>query len=361
MEKFMHYEFLNNTMAAYLYVVGTIVLLLFIKRLISRFIASKLLGAIAGDKKSRKKERFLDLVVKPIERFLLVSITITALDKLDYPTLLHFKIAHLDAEVIIRSLAMIIMIIVFIRLCIRIMEFIALVVEEKHGQTKADNQLIVFFRDFFKVILIVIGGLLIVRFVFDKDITTILTGLSIVGAALALAAKESLENLIASFIIFFDKPFVAGETVKVLNTTGTVEKIGLRSTRIRTDQKTFITVPNKQMVDTVIDNISLRSQRKVELRLELSLSVTATQLRQLTASLKVILQDKAPVESYSVYLMDTGRNAHLMAIDYFTTMKQSMDAFNAFREEINLEVIDLLSTDGISLAASSTSITITRD
>ncbi len=115
------------------------------------------------------------------------------------------------------------------------------------------------------------------------------------------------------------------------------------------------------MVDTIIDNISLRSQRKVELRLELSLSVTSTQLRQLTASLKTILQEKTPVESYSVYLMDTGRNAHLIAIDYFTTMKQSMDEFNAFREEINLEVIDLLSTAEISLAASSTSITITKD
>ena len=54
------------------------------------------------------------------------------------------------------------------------------------------------------------------------------------GAALALAAKESIENLIASFIIFFDKPFFTGDTLKVNNVSGTVEKIGLRSTRIRT-------------------------------------------------------------------------------------------------------------------------------
>jgi MscS family membrane protein len=113
-----------------------------------------------------------------------------------------------------------------------------------------------------------IGILLILRFSFNKPIGN-LTGLSIVGAAIALATRESMENLIASFIIFFDKPFITGDQVKVNNFTGTIERIGLRSTRIRTLDKTYISVPNKQMVDTIVDNITLRTQRKVELRLEL--------------------------------------------------------------------------------------------
>ena len=95
------------------------------------------------------------------------------------------------------------------------------------------------------------------------------------GAAIALATRESLENLIASFIIFFDKPFATGDTVKVLQFTGTVEKIGLRSTRIRTESKTYITVPNKQMVDSVVDNISLRTQRKAEIKLEMEVQNSA--------------------------------------------------------------------------------------
>ena len=105
--------------------------------------------------------------------------------------------------------------------------------------------------------------------------TAILASLGLAGAAFALAAKESIENLIASFVIFFDKPFTAGDVLKVNNISGTVEKIGLRSTRIRTDQKTYVTVPNKQMVDSIVDNLSLRTQRKGELRLELSLSTPA--------------------------------------------------------------------------------------
>ena len=96
------------------------------------------------------------------------------------------------------------------------------------------------------------------RFVLNFNISNLITGLSIITAAVALATRESLENLIASFIIFFDKPFTMGDLVKVENITGNVERIGLRSTRIRTDQKTFITVPNKKMVDSILDNLSLR-------------------------------------------------------------------------------------------------------
>src|SRR6478609_10892106 len=98
--------------------------------------------------------------------------------------------------------------------------------------------------------------MLLLRFTFHYDISKLVTGLSIVGAAIALATKESLENLIASFIIFFDKPFTTGDLVKVQNITGNVERIGLRSTRLRTGDKSYVTVPNKQMVDSILDNIS---------------------------------------------------------------------------------------------------------
>ena len=106
------------------------------------------------------------------------------------------------------------------------------------------------------MILVIIGILLVLRFSFNKEIGNLLTGLSLVGAAIALATRESMENLIASFIIFFDKPFITGDLVKVNNLTGNIEKIGLRSTRIRTLEKTYISVPNKQMVDTIVDNMT---------------------------------------------------------------------------------------------------------
>ena len=355
MKEILNYNFLDNTVEEYLYVIGTIVLMLLIKRLVSRFLASKLLSIITNKNKSQNKNAFLSLVIKPMERFLLVFIAYTALDRLTFPEILKVTLyhKHISTEDLVSTIGIIIIVVLFIRLCIRIVEFIAQILEEKANFTKdkTDNQLIVFFKDFFKVILIIIGVLLVLRLGFNKDIGNLLTGLSIVGAALALATRESLENLIASFIIFFDKPFITGDLVKVQNFTGVIEKIGLRSTRIRTESKTYISVPNKQMVDTIIDNITLRTERKVELRLELSFSTTSGQIKTIITEIKNLMKQHADVTDSFVYLQDTGKNAHIIAVDYFTVMPQQIEAFFALREEINLSVIALLEKDKIELAA----------
>ncbi len=360
MENFLQQEFLNNTVKSYLMVVGTILLVLIIKRIISKFLAGLLHKLVAKASKTIHKQSFLDLVLQPLDLFLILLISFIALDKLNFPEALDFKIYKVTFKIVLECVAASTLIIAFIWLCLRVIDFVAMILGEKANQTndQSDNQLIVFFKDFFKVILVIIGVLLLLRFAFNRNIGNLLTGLSLVGAAIALATRESLENLIASFIIFFDKPFIMGDVVKVLNFTGTVEKIGLRSTRIRTDAKTFITVPNKQMVDSILDNITLRTQRKVELRLEFGLSVTAKQLKELVVAIKQILQQKEVVESFYVFVMDTGKNAHIVAVEYYTSMPQPIEEFNTLREEINLAIIELLENSKIELAAANTDVVV---
>ena len=361
MDKFLQQQFLGNTIANYLYVAGTILLALLIMRLISKYFAKLLHRAIAKASKNIARQSFLDLVVEPLNVFLVLMVSIIALDRLNFPAQLDFKIYHITVKQLIDSAVAATVIIIFIWLCLRVIDFVAMILEQKANLTadQTDNQLVVFFKDFFKVILVIIGILLILRFSFNKQIGNLLTGLSIVGAAIALATRESMENLIASFIIFFDKPFITGDQVKVNNFTGTIERIGLRSTRIRTLDKTYISVPNKQMVDTIVDNITLRTQRKVELRLELGLSATAQQLKALTPAIKTILQ-KPEIENTAVYLADTGKNAHIVAVDYFTTMQQSIEEFNSLREAVNFEVIELLEKRGLELAAANTDVVVTQ-
>ncbi len=358
MEDFLQQEFLNNTVESYLWVLGVILLALLIRRVISKYLAGQILGAIVHRKTSPQKQLFLQLVIKPMENFLLVFVAVMMLDRLNFPKFLQVKIYHVNTDDIVHAFGWILIIIVFIRFCMRVLDFFGQMLEEKRNEEEdfSGRQLIVFFKDFFKVILVIIGGLLMLRFAFNKNIGSLLTSLSLVGAAIALATRESLENLIASFIIFFDKPFITGDLVKVQNLTGTIEKIGLRSTRIRTESKTYISVPNKQMVDTIVDNITLRTQRKVELRLELSLSTTSEQLKQFIGSLKNVLQKKSAIENYNVYLSDTGRNAHIIAADYFTVIPQAIEDFNSLKEEVNLEAIELLSKYGIELAAANTDV-----
>jgi MscS family membrane protein len=229
-------------------------------------------------------------------------------------------------------------------------DFIATILHRRADATVGltANQLIVFFKDFFKVLIGIAGGLMVLHFAFNFDVGNFLTGLSIVGAAIALSLRESMENLIASFVIFFDKPFSAGDTVKVQNITGSVEKIGLRSTRIRTDQKTYVTVPNKQMVDSILDNITLRTQHKGELRLEIDLNTSSQKIQDLLSGIRSTLNRK-DIENFSVVLNTITANAFMINGDYFTANITDKE-FNLIKEGINLTVMQLMETLGIQIA-----------
>ena len=113
--------------------------------------------------------------------------------------------------------------------------------------------MIPFAIDIAKVLTIVLGVVMILGNVFEVNVTALVTGLGIGGVAFALASKESLENLLGSFTIFFDKPFTVGDIVTLGGVTGIVEKVGFRSTRIRTFDKSVVTVPNKNIISTELD------------------------------------------------------------------------------------------------------------
>lgn len=362
MSEFFKYSFYGNTTLQYLQVLLSILLALLCKRFISKYCASLLYNKLVSrSNKKLRKAAFVNLIIPPLDLFLFLFIAFIALDKLKYPVELNFLVYKITLFQIIDGLCNIALIFSFIWLCLRVIDFMAMILHEKalESADQTDNQLVIFFKDFFKAILIIIGILLILRFAFNKDVGNLITGLSIAGAAIALATKESLENLIASFIIFFDKPFTVGDNVKVNTFSGTIEKIGLRSTRIRTDEKTYISVPNKQMVDSIVDNISLRTQRKGSLQLEISLFTTPKQLQLITPAIKKILQ-KPNIENVTVYFRETGKNAHIYDVSFFTTMEQSMADFITLREQVNLEIISFLANNNIAFAGENNGISMVK-
>jgi MscS family membrane protein len=296
------------------------------------------------------REAFSRLVLGPIETFLFLFISYLALVNLKFPELLFVKFGKTDTSKAVEAAGTTIIILAFFRMLLRSIDYFALVMERKANLTPdySDNQLILFFKDFFKVLLVIVCLLAILNLAFGRDITKILAGLSIVGAAIALAARESLENLIASFIIFFDKPFTAGDLVKVNTITGVVERIGLRSTRIRTTDKTYVTVPNKQMVDSIVDNLTLRTQRRAELKLELDLKTSGDQIQELKEAIQSLLRHPLIVTG-TVMLSDIQPEAFLLHVEYFTDAIP-IDQFNQLKQELNFNVIGLLEQHGIEIA-----------
>ncbi len=344
--------YLDNTLGTWLTLAGIIALALLLKKYVSQYIASLLYRLVHKIWKTVDKKSFVDLVLAPLQWFLLTLIAVFSIDRLTFPSVAKFNFYHINSQLIVDRIGITIIIVVFTWLLLRLIDFIAMVLEVKASitQDKSDDQLVVFFRDFLKVILTIIGILLLLKFTFGRDIGNLLTGLSIVGAALALAARESLENIIASFIIFFDKPFITGDTLKVQQITGTVERIGLRSTRIRTADKTLVSVPNKQMVDNIVDNWSVRTERRAEIRIELSPKTPVAEVKKIITAIKQLIQNKSLlIISSTVYLKEINKTGLLITTEFFTN-PIPFDDFEALREDINFNIKALLEENNIEMA-----------
>jgi MscS family membrane protein len=340
MRDFFHYVIGNNTIGAYLWAVGIIFFVLLLKRALSRTIASLLCRAFRRIWPSFDSKTFVDLVIPPLGIFLVITVSIVTLYRLHFPQELDIELYKYRLHTVLLAIAIMLQIGAFTWLVLRIIDYIAVLLQQKReGQpAQSEYQLIVFFRDFLKVLVVILGGLLILRFAFSYNISTLLTGLSIVGAAIALALRESLENLIASFVIFFDKPFTIGDFVKVQTVSGNVERIGLRSTRIRTADKSYVTVPNKQMVDSILDNVSLRTQLRGALELGLHVHTPPARAEQLLQDIRSFLKEQSDVQSFTVALSDIRPNTIVATVEYFTRAMEAAH-FVALKQEVNFFVL----------------------
>ncbi|GAA4320605.1 mechanosensitive ion channel family protein [Flaviaesturariibacter amylovorans] len=340
MPDFLDHVIGNNTVGAYGTALLIIAFVFFLRRPLSRWTASLMYSFFHRIWKNFDKKTFVDLVIHPLGIFLVITVSIITLYRLHFPADVNITLYKYSLQKILLAVGIMLQLGAFTWLILRIIDFIAILLQQ-HGDGQpapSEYQLIVFFRDFLKVLVGIVGLLLILRFAFSYNITTLLTGLSIVGAAVALALRESLENLIASFVIFFDKPFTIGDFVKVQSVSGNIERIGLRSTRIRTTDKSYVTVPNKQMVDSILDNVSRRSQIRGTLDLHLHVQSTPAQLEALLTATKGFLTDTKDIHTHSIALSDIRTNAYLIAIEYFTAPIE-WPRFMSIKQELNFFVL----------------------
>jgi MscS family membrane protein len=351
MHDFWHYMVGNNTVGAYITALAIILFVFLLKKVISRYLASLLCRVFGRVWKNFDRKTFVDLVVHPLGIFLVITVSIVALYRLHFPEQLDMELYRYRLHNVLLALAFMLQIGSFTWLILRTIDFVAVLLQQQRVDRPAQSeyQLIVFFRDFLKVLVGILGALLILRFAFNYNITTLLTGLSIVGAAIALALRESLENLIASFVIFFDKPFTIGDFVKVQTVSGNVEKIGLRSTRIRTADKSYVTVPNKQMVDSILDNVSLRTQLRGSLELGIHVQTPTNKTEQLLQDVRQFLKEQKEIQAFTVALSDIRPNTIVATVEYFTSAIENT-RFVGLKQDVNLYVLRRMEELGVAIA-----------
>ena len=345
----LHYRFLNNTVQAYLICVGILLFGLIFKNLLSRLL-TKLLYRFVRDKTEGVTEaQFHELLIQPVAIVVFLITVYIAFQVLNIPV----RTAELRRsdpwyEVAAFRLYQIAFVVSMAWIITRAIDFIVLVFMQRaktNGSTLT-NQLVPFARDLLKVLVGALAFLVILGRVFSVDVTALIGGLGIGGLAVAFAAKESLENLLASFTIFLDRPFVVGDLVSVGDLTGSVEKIGFRSTRLRTVEKSYVTVPNKSMIDKPLDNLSLRTARRVFFMMSLSQLTTNEQLHNIVDQAHQVITDHALVQpDAQVKFTSLTSNSKDIRIQYYVST-DSYDEYLDVMEDINFLLVDVVERNG---------------
>jgi len=138
---------------------------------------------------------------------------------------------------------------------------------------------------------VIVGGLLATLSAFGYPVNTVLAGLGIGGVALAFGAQKSVENLFGSIALAADRPLAIGDFVKIDDFVGTVERIGLRSTQIRTLDRTLISLPNGQLSDKRIETFAARDRIRLSTTLGVEYGTTHAQMDQIIKGFERVMQE----------------------------------------------------------------------
>jgi MscS family membrane protein len=180
---------------------------------------------------------------------------------------------------------------------------------------------------------------------------TILAGLGIGGIAVALASQKTIENLFGSVAVISDHPVHVGDFCKVGNQVGTVEDIGLRSTRIRTLDRTLVTIPNGEFSAMTLENFSRRDKMWLHHTLNLRRDTTPRQVRAVLESIRAILTQDSRVEIGSVPVRFVGVGAYSLDLEVFAyVLTGDGDQFLQIQQELLLKTLDAVAAAGTALA-----------
>ncbi len=209
---------------------------------------------------------------------------------------------------------------------------------------------------------IVIFGIIGILSILGFDVTTGLAALGIGGIALALGAQKTMENFVGSVTVLADQPIRVGDFCTVGQTTGTVESIGMRSTRIRTANRTIVTIPNGEFSSTRIENFAPRDQFLFNPILDLRYETSPDQIRFLLVELRAILyaHPKVNPEPARIRFVGFGDwSLKLEVYSYITTA--NYDEFLEVREDILLRMMDVIKMSGTDFAFPSQTLYLGRD
>ena len=199
-------------------------------------------------------------------------------------------------------------------------------------------------------VFVIVGVLLTVQSL-GYNVSAILSGLGLGGLAFALAAQDTIANLFGSIVVAIDQPFKLGEAVKIGAHTGTVEDIGLRSTKIRLVDRSLAVIPNKLVSSEAIVNLSRFTSRRVEQVIGLTYGATASQLEGIVADLRTLINAESEVAAADTHVWFQNYSASSLDLWIVYVAKDpDFTKHMALRQRINLGIMRAVAARGLSFA-----------
>ncbi len=180
---------------------------------------------------------------------------------------------------------------------------------------------------------------------------SVLAGLGVGGLAVALAAQQTLANLLGSIIIMVEKPFAIGHWIKVKDMEGIVEDVGFRSTRIRTFYDSLVTIPSSQMVSSTVDNMELREYRQIKTLLNLTYDTPVEKIERFIGGVRHIIETHPDTrkDNIQVVFNDLAPNSLDILMNFFLKVPSRMDELMG-RQAILLDILRLAEGMGVRFA-----------
>ena len=357
-DEFLSYIIMGNTIKDYIIFLCLLVIGLVVIIPIRKALTNGLFNLFNKSDNNNDLLKFNSLLKKPLQYFFVLLVLYFSSKTINTNSLyaLDFKFY------ISKTYDLLLLVTIFWSLN-RAVDFIGYKLKNRALQTesKVDDQLIPFAIDIAKVLTIVLGVVMILGNIFNVNITALVTGLGIGGVAFALASKESLENLLGSFTIFFDKPFTVGDIVTLGGVTGIVEKVGFRSTRIRTFDKSIVTVPNKNIISSELDNLGARPVRRVKFNIGLTYDTSVENIKNIVDDIQKLIDDHPMTnQDGKVRFLEFGASSLDIMVLYYVD-SPDWEVLIDTKQKINFDIIDIVNKYQCEFAFPSTSVYIEKN
>ncbi len=361
--------FWGNTIKNYILFFGFLLIGFIAKKFFSKILSRAFFLLFKRFNTHSNPQKFHQLFLQPFEFLVLVLLLYSAINQLDYPLneIVFRRITYVDKIQKIYTITLIeiidkiftfLIIISSVRIALKIVDFVAHIFAYKASLTESrmDDQMVPFLKELSKILVIITCVFVVMGAVLNMNVATIIAGLGIGGLAIALAAQDTLQNLLGSFTIFADKPFVVGDLVHIEGYDAVIEKVGFRSTLLRTLDKTLVIIPNKKMIDSPLENLTLRNLRRVEFNISLPYYTKPDVMKKISTQIKNFINQHVKTSNDTIVVFNAFSASSLdIKVLYYIEIVE-YETYMEIKDEINYKVMEFVLANGASFAYPTTTV-----